>query len=43
MGLMAFIHSLSGSVPPVPEPPPEEILWGDTEILWGNTTVTFSD
>lgn len=44
MGLMAFITSLnSASVPQVPEPPPDEILFGDTEILWGSTTVTFND
>lgn len=44
MGLIHFILSLnSASVPPVPEPPPDEITWGSTDVLWGSTTVTFSD
>lgn len=44
MGLIHFILSLnSASVPSVPEPPEEGILWGDVEALWGDQIITFSD
>lgn len=44
MGLIQFITTLNAAtVPEVPEPPSDEILFGDTEILWGDTVVIFSD
>lgn len=42
MGLIEFIMSLNAeSVPEVPEPPPEEVLMGDTDVLWGDDEQTF--
>jgi hypothetical protein len=44
MGLIEFILSLNAeSVPETPEPPIEDILFGDDDVLWGDSDTTFDD